>query len=84
MGYYKSVLDNADPKKTGHIALEHEVSRRETTITSQHSSIALSLSLETYNHTVYKLVPQAIDYVQSKGYRFVTVAECLGFDNAYQ
>ncbi len=36
----------------------------------------LSLQHDTIEGTVYQLVPRIIDYVRSKGWRFVTMGEC--------
>lgn len=43
----------------------------------------ITLEHEVYNQTVDELVPWAINYVKEKGYKFVTVAECLDVP-AYQ
>lgn len=43
----------------------------------------IALEHEVYDQTVDDLVPWAINYVKSKDYEFVTVADCLGVD-AYQ
>ncbi|KAI7872566.1 hypothetical protein BDF14DRAFT_1754730 [Spinellus fusiger] len=42
----------------------------------------IALEHEVYQQTVTELVPWAIEYVNSKQYRFTTVSECLGI-NAY-
>ncbi|KAI8394308.1 uncharacterized protein BYT42DRAFT_554168 [Radiomyces spectabilis] len=46
----------------------------------------IALNHEVYDQTIDELVPWVIDYVKSKNYRFVTVAECLGFpkESAYR
>jgi peptidoglycan/xylan/chitin deacetylase (PgdA/CDA1 family) len=37
----------------------------------------LSLQHDTIRGTVYELVPRIIDYVRNRGWRFVTVGECV-------
>jgi peptidoglycan/xylan/chitin deacetylase (PgdA/CDA1 family) len=43
----------------------------------------IALEHEVYAQTVQDFVPWAVNYVESLGYTFVTVADCLGV-NAYQ
>ncbi|KAL1930631.1 hypothetical protein VTP01DRAFT_10793 [Rhizomucor pusillus] len=44
----------------------------------------IALEHETYDQTVKQFVPKVVELVKSKGYKMVTVAECLGYSNAYQ
>ena len=43
----------------------------------------LALNHEPYSTTAHQVLPYAINLLQSKGYKLVTVAECLGLP-AYQ
>ncbi|KAI8982102.1 hypothetical protein BDF20DRAFT_818542, partial [Mycotypha africana] len=40
----------------------------------------IALEHEVYEQTVKQLVPWVIKYVKSKGYEFVTVADCIGVE----
>ncbi|KAL0091251.1 chitin deacetylase [Phycomyces blakesleeanus] len=42
----------------------------------------ISLMHDVHEQTVKELVPWAVPYIKSKKYKFVTVAECLGFSKA--
>ncbi|KAI9023744.1 hypothetical protein CLU79DRAFT_748001 [Phycomyces nitens] len=43
----------------------------------------ISLQHEVYQQTVDEFVPWIIEYVKSKNYSFVTVADCLGISSGY-
>jgi peptidoglycan/xylan/chitin deacetylase (PgdA/CDA1 family) len=43
----------------------------------------ITLEHEVYDQTVNQLVPWAIEYIKSKGYKFVTMSECLGVPAYY-
>jgi peptidoglycan/xylan/chitin deacetylase (PgdA/CDA1 family) len=43
----------------------------------------IALEHEVYDQTVSELIPWVIDYINSMGYKFVTVSDCIGVD-AYQ
>jgi len=47
---------------------------------NQHPSDIIALNHETYSNTVYDLLPYAISDLQSAGYKFATIAECLGME----
>jgi peptidoglycan/xylan/chitin deacetylase (PgdA/CDA1 family) len=47
-------------------------------IANKHPSTILTLNHETYASTAHDVLPNAIATLQSKGYKLVTVAECLG------
>lgn len=51
---------------------------------SSSNSGHIALEHEVYEQTVNELVPWAIKYVKSKGYKFATVADCTGAGNAYK
>ncbi|QRV98284.1 hypothetical protein RhiJN_26303 [Ceratobasidium sp. AG-Ba] len=40
----------------------------------------LPLNHEVYNTSVFDVLPYVIDLAKTKGYKLVTVAECLGID----
>ncbi|KAJ3300519.1 chitin deacetylase [Kappamyces sp. JEL0829] len=44
----------------------------------------ISLQHDPLTSTVHDFVPWAIDFVRNKGYRLVTVAECLGVSDLYR
>ncbi|KAB5589662.1 putative effector protein/Carbohydrate esterase family 4 protein [Ceratobasidium theobromae] len=43
-----------------------------------HPNAILTLNHETYESTVNNVIPYAIQQIKAKGYRMVTVAECVG------
>ncbi|KAG8922976.1 Carbohydrate esterase 4 protein [Tulasnella sp. 417] len=43
----------------------------------------LTLNHETHETTVKQVLPYALNYLKAKGYKFVTVAECLGHRAPY-
>ncbi|KAL1759578.1 carbohydrate esterase family 4 protein [Schizophyllum commune] len=47
-------------------------------IANQRPSNILALNHEVYASTVWQVLSEAIDILQAKGYRLVTLAECLG------
>ncbi|KAI5887221.1 carbohydrate esterase family 4 protein [Schizophyllum commune H4-8] len=47
-------------------------------IANQRPSNILALNHEVYASTVWEVLSEAIDILQAKGYRLVTLAECLG------
>jgi len=47
-------------------------------LANRHPSNILALNHETYNTTAHEVLPHAIKVLQSRGYKLVTVAECLG------
>jgi len=49
-------------------------------LVKKHPSTILALNHEVYETTAHKVVPHAIKDLQSKGYKLVTVAECLGLE----
>ncbi|CAE6471485.1 unnamed protein product [Rhizoctonia solani] len=49
-------------------------------ILGQHSSNILTLNHETIETTPHQVIPYALKKIQEKGYRMVTVAECLGME----
>jgi peptidoglycan/xylan/chitin deacetylase (PgdA/CDA1 family) len=57
--------------------------QRYTNIANAHPSTLLALNHEVYERTAHDVVPHAISVLKAKGYRLVTVAECLGLP-AYQ
>ncbi|CAE6412643.1 unnamed protein product [Rhizoctonia solani] len=57
--------------------------QRYTDIANQRPSTILTLNHETYERTAHEVIPHAISVLQAKGYRFVTLAECLG-EEPYQ
>ncbi|KAG8928095.1 Carbohydrate esterase 4 protein [Tulasnella sp. 417] len=52
-------------------------------IANRKPSTILTLNHETYETTAKQVLPYALKALQAKGYRFVTVAECLGGQNPY-
>ncbi|CAE6462205.1 unnamed protein product [Rhizoctonia solani] len=54
-----------------------------TDIANQRPSTILTLNHETYERTAHEVIPHAISMLQAKGYRLVTLAECLG-EQPYQ
>jgi peptidoglycan/xylan/chitin deacetylase (PgdA/CDA1 family) len=54
-----------------------------TDIANQRPSTILTLNHETYERTAHEVIPHAISVLQAKGYKFVTLAECLG-EQPYQ
>ncbi|KIM21258.1 carbohydrate esterase family 4 protein [Serendipita vermifera MAFF 305830] len=48
-----------------------------TTVATNPSTV-LALNHETYNTTATEVLPYAIKLLQSRGYKLVTVAECMG------
>ncbi|KAG9019784.1 Carbohydrate esterase 4 protein [Tulasnella sp. 427] len=52
-------------------------------IAKKHPSNILTLNHETYQSTVDEVLPHALSTLKAKGYKFVTVAECLGGKNPY-
>ncbi|KZS90369.1 carbohydrate esterase family 4 protein [Sistotremastrum niveocremeum HHB9708] len=54
-----------------------ESEQRYAQIAKQHPKNILTLNHETYASTVYTLLPYALKTLSAKGYKFVTVAECL-------
>ncbi|KIM44539.1 carbohydrate esterase family 4 protein [Hebeloma cylindrosporum] len=51
---------------------------RYTQLASRRPSTVLTLNHETYASTAYDVLPHAIKQLRAKGYKFVTVAQCLG------
>ncbi|GJJ14797.1 hypothetical protein Clacol_009065 [Clathrus columnatus] len=49
-----------------------------TNTANAHPSNILALNHETYQTTVNEVIPFAVQTLRAKGYRFVTVSECLG------
>ncbi|KAG9019781.1 Carbohydrate esterase 4 protein [Tulasnella sp. 427] len=49
-------------------------------LVNSHPSSILTLNHETYASTVNEVLPFALQVLVQAGYRFVTVAECLGMD----
>ncbi|TFK36750.1 chitin deacetylase [Crucibulum laeve] len=49
-----------------------------TNVANAHPSTILALNHEVYEQTAHVVLPHAISVLQSKGYRLVTLAECLG------
>lgn len=49
-------------------------------IAQQHPSTVLALNHETYETTAHVVIPYAIKILQDRGYKLVTVAECLGVE----
>jgi peptidoglycan/xylan/chitin deacetylase (PgdA/CDA1 family) len=47
---------------------------------NQNPNNLLALNHETYYDTAYKVLPYALQQLGAKGYRAVTVAECLGLN----
>ncbi|KAJ2928729.1 hypothetical protein H1R20_g8370, partial [Candolleomyces eurysporus] len=47
-------------------------------LAARHPSNILSLQHDVHWSTVYETLPHAISVLKAKGYRFVTVADCLG------
>ncbi|TEB33633.1 carbohydrate esterase family 4 protein [Coprinellus micaceus] len=54
-----------------------------TNIANSRPSTILSLQHEVHRSSVYEVLPHAISVLRAKGYRFVTLADCLG-RNKYQ
>jgi peptidoglycan/xylan/chitin deacetylase (PgdA/CDA1 family) len=54
-----------------------------TNVANAHPSTLLALNHEVYERTVHEVLPHAISVLKAKGYRLVTLAECLG-KPAYQ
>ncbi|KAF8992284.1 chitin deacetylase [Cyathus striatus] len=52
--------------------------QRYTEIANSHPSTILALNHDVYEQTAHVILPHAIQVLQAKGYRFVTLAECLG------
>ncbi|KAG6812666.1 hypothetical protein H0H92_001424 [Tricholoma furcatifolium] len=49
-------------------------------LVKKHPSNVLALNHETYNTTVFEVLPHAIQVLQGAGYKLVSVAECLGME----
>jgi len=49
-------------------------------LAKQHPSTILALNHETYEPTAHVVLPHAIKTLQAKGYKLVTVAECMGME----
>ncbi|CAE6512100.1 unnamed protein product [Rhizoctonia solani] len=47
---------------------------------SEHPGSILTLNHETIETTAHEVIPYALKKIQEKGYRMVTVAECLGME----
>ncbi|KAG8707104.1 Carbohydrate esterase 4 protein [Ceratobasidium sp. 423] len=60
-----------------------ESKQRYTDIANQHPSTILTLNHETHEGTAHEVIPHAISVLQAKGYKLVTLAECLG-EQPYQ
>ena len=54
-----------------------------TNLANSRPSTILSLQHEVHRSSVYEVLPHAISVLKAKGYRFVTLADCLG-RNKYQ
>lgn len=52
-------------------------------LAAKHPSTVLALNHSVYNTTVRTTIPHALAVLSKKGYKFVTVSECLGI-KAYQ
>ncbi|KAG8939902.1 Carbohydrate esterase 4 protein [Tulasnella sp. 424] len=52
-------------------------------IANKKPSTILTLNHETYETTAKQVLPYALKTLKAKGYKFVTVAECLGGKNPY-
>ncbi|KIO18311.1 carbohydrate esterase family 4 protein [Tulasnella calospora MUT 4182] len=52
-------------------------------VANKKPSNILTLNHETYQNTVKQVLPYALQTLKAKGYKFVTVAECLGGKNPY-
>ena len=51
-----------------------------TSIAKEHPDNIIALNHETYETTVNEVLPYALKTLSNAGYKFVTVAECLGMD----
>eukprot|EP00919_Chromeraceae_sp_WS-2016_P061637 GHVR01146152.1.p1 GENE.GHVR01146152.1~~GHVR01146152.1.p1 ORF type:complete len:159 (-),score=1.22 GHVR01146152.1:104-580(-) len=49
-------------------------------LAKEHPRNVLALNHEVYERTAHEVVPHAISVLQAKGYKLVTVAECLGME----
>jgi len=49
-----------------------------TNLANRHPSTILALNHDVYERSAHDVLPHAISVLQTKGYRLVTVAECLG------
>ncbi|KAK7466197.1 hypothetical protein VKT23_004921 [Stygiomarasmius scandens] len=49
-------------------------------LVSQHPNTVIALNHETYETSAHQVIPYAVQQLQNAGYRFATVAECLGLD----
>ncbi|KAG8937690.1 Carbohydrate esterase 4 protein [Tulasnella sp. 408] len=52
-------------------------------VANQKPSTILALNHETYETTARQVLPYALKTLKAKGYKFVTVADCLGGKNPY-
>jgi peptidoglycan/xylan/chitin deacetylase (PgdA/CDA1 family) len=52
-------------------------------IARKHPSTILALNHETSSSTAFDVLPHALDVLKNKGYKFVTVAECVGDKKPY-
>ncbi|KAG8915707.1 Carbohydrate esterase 4 protein [Tulasnella sp. 408] len=52
-------------------------------VANKKPSTILALNHETYETTAKQVLPYALKTLKAKGYKFVTVAECLGGKNPY-
>lgn len=52
-------------------------------VARKNPSTILTLNHETYETTAEEVLPYALHVLKEKGYRFVTVAECLGGHDPY-
>lgn len=69
-------MDSGD--STGHGASYSENEYRKQA--NQYPAPGIGLNHETYKATAEEVVPQAIDVLQSAGYKLVSIAECLDLE----
>lgn len=80
---YKVVTWDIDTRDWENHNLSEELDAYKEVMESSSDHGHIALQHEVFKQTVDELVPKIVEYVKEKGYKFVTVAECIDV-SAYQ
>ncbi|KAG0192178.1 Carbohydrate esterase 4 protein [Apophysomyces sp. BC1034] len=86
LGYKAVVLWDIDSNDWQKLGMEHEQKEFTDVLGSETGNPTgghISLMHDVWEHSAKELAPWAIEYIKSKGYKFQTVAECLGTNDPY-
>ncbi|KAF7725195.1 Carbohydrate esterase 4 protein [Apophysomyces ossiformis] len=86
LGYKGIVLWDIDSNDWKKLGIEHEKTEITNVLGSETGNPTgghISLMHDVWERTAKELVPWAVEYIKSKGYKFQTVAECLGTNDPY-